>query len=135
MRPARTTSASLLLAAFAAMALAACSKQAENDAVAPGSPGTGNPTTVVQPAAPDSQPGGSSGMAGALPAPGSSGGQTLPGTSGGGTLGAAPAPGSGLNGGLATGGDAAPSTPGTSSATVAPGSPNTGSKSSVGNRP
>ncbi|HEY0822315.1 MAG TPA: hypothetical protein VGD76_00900, partial [Ramlibacter sp.] len=68
-----------------ALALAACSKQADTNPNAPGSPGTGNSAEVVRPAAPDGPPGGPSGVAGSLPHPGSSGGDAVPGTTGSGT--------------------------------------------------
>ena len=52
------------LAVACALALGACSKRAEDSPVAPGRPGTGNGVDVVQPAVPDSPPGGSSGVTG-----------------------------------------------------------------------
>ncbi|NML46677.1 hypothetical protein HHL11_23225 [Ramlibacter sp. G-1-2-2] len=64
------------------------------------------------------------------------------GTTGAGTMGAAPVPGTGLNGGLGTGGGLTLSTTSSGSATAplgnpaaVPGSANTTTNSSVGNRP
>ena len=71
------------LALLAAMALAACDKATNSgNANAPGSPGTGNPPVVATPMAPDTQPGGTSGVAGSLPHPGSSGGDAVMGATG-----------------------------------------------------
>jgi hypothetical protein len=96
------------LAAACALALGACSKQADTNPNAPGNPGTGNATLSSKPVAPDGPPGGPSGVAGSSPHTGSSGGDVLPGTSGSGTAEASgrsqtPQPGSGLNGGLNAG--------------------------------
>lgn len=136
----------LAAAAAAALLLAACGKGldsggATSSAVAPGSPGTGNPTIAVAPAVPDGPPGGSSGAQGSAPHPGSSGGDTPAGITGSGTMGAAPAPGSGLQGGLGTGATHAAGLPPGESNTSAPtgaargdGSKNTTTESSVGNR-
>ena len=91
-----------ILASACALALGACSKQADTNANAPGSPATGNATEVVRPAMPDSPPGGPSGIAGSAGHPGSSGGDAPPGASGSGTVGASQntTPGQGLNGGI-----------------------------------
>lgn len=116
------------------LALGACSKQAENNAVAPGRPGTGNGVEVVKPAAPDSPPSGSSGSSGAVPHTGSSGGDATPGVTGSGTASKAPAPtGSGLDGGLNTHAAGNAGSPEPAAATQ--GSANTTTGSSFGNRP
>lgn len=61
---------SVLAAAGAcAVLLAGCGDRAERNANAPGNPGTGNPTTVVQPSAPDGPPGGPSGSRARSPTP------------------------------------------------------------------
>lgn len=116
------------LAVACALALGACSKRADDSPVAPGRPGTGNGVSVVEPAVPDSPPGGSSG------------GNAMPGTSGHGMAasasgsGQATPPGSGLNGGLGTGENVAgaPSTPTTDSTTRAPTSAPSGSGMGAG---
>ena len=56
----------LTLAAACALTLGACSKQADTNANAPGSPGTGNGVVVTQPTAPDTPPGGPSGVKGSM---------------------------------------------------------------------
>ena len=74
------------LALLAAVALTACDKAVTGgNANAPGSPGTGNPTSSAAPLAADTPPGGSSGMAGTAATAGSSGGSAVPGTTGRGT--------------------------------------------------
>jgi hypothetical protein len=99
------TSRALLPVALLCVVLAGCDRAREDNPNAPGSPGTGNPREVVQPSAPDTPPGGSSGMKGSLPHPGSSGGDPVPGTTGSGTSdpggrSQTPQPGTGLAGGL-----------------------------------
>jgi hypothetical protein len=124
------------LAVACALALGACSKRAEDSPVAPGRPGTGNGVDVVKPAVPDSPPGGSSGMAGSLPA----GGDAPVGTTGHGMSdsasgsGQATIPGTGLHGGLGTGENVAgsASTPTTDSTTRAPTSAPSGSGMGAG---
>ena len=129
-----------MLAATCVLALGACSRQADSNANAPGSPGTGNPTEVVRPAVPDSPPGGPSGIAGSTPHPGSSGGDAPPGISGSGTVAGSQQPtqpGQGLGGGLGSG-SAMGASPAASAATGAPaldGSPNTSPSNAVGTRP
>jgi hypothetical protein len=91
--------------AACALALGACSKQADTNPNAPGSPGSTNSSEVVRPAAPDGPPGGPSGIVGSAPHTGSSGGDVLPGTTGSGTdetsgRSQAAQTGTGLNGGL-----------------------------------
>lgn len=95
------------LVLLAAIALAACGDKAVTggNATAPGSPGTGNATTTATPLASDSQAGGSSGMVGSAPVPGTSGGDAGPGVTGRGTseIGGRSAPaqaGVGTTGGL-----------------------------------
>lgn len=74
------------LAFVTALALAGCDKAVTGgNANAPGSPGTGNPREVAAPSAPDTPPGGPTGVKGSLPHPGSSGGDAVPGTTGRGT--------------------------------------------------
>jgi len=94
-----------VLVLLAGLALSGCDRAAESNPNAPGSPGTGAASSVVAPQAGDSPAGGSSGMAGSVPTPGSSGGGAVPGTSGSGTSevggrSQSPQPGTGLNGGL-----------------------------------
>ncbi len=106
-------------AAAAALALAGCDRGADSGATAnpnaPGSPGTGNPTVVVTPSAPDSPSGVPSGIGGSAVHPGSAGGDAVPGATGSGTLGQAPPPaGSGLQGGMGAGPASSPA--GTASA-------------------
>jgi hypothetical protein len=129
---------SVIAAAGACAALVAgCGDRAERNANAPGSPGTGNPTAVVQPAAPDGPPGGPSGIKGSVAHPGSSGGEAIPGTTGSGTVaGGQPAqPGAGLNGGLGmTGSFPAGTSTSATMGNAADGSPNTTSKNAVGQR-
>lgn len=97
------------LAAACALALGACSKQADSNPNAPGSPGTGDSAELVRPSAPDGPPGGPSGIAGSAPHTGASGGDAVPGTTGRGTTDVTARsqtaePGSGLNGGLSSAG-------------------------------
>jgi hypothetical protein len=136
---------------FAVLALSACDKAAhESPTTVPGSPGQGNPPEVIAPAAPDTPPGGSSGMKGSVPVPGTSGGGAPVGTTGRGTSepGArsqSAQPGVGTAGGLAgnSGLGMTGSFPPEGSSTQAgdrsggvapPGSPNSTRGSSVGNR-
>jgi hypothetical protein len=131
--------APLALAAACVLALGACSRPTDPNANAPGSPGTGNPTEVVRPSAPDSPPGGPSGIAGSVPHPGSSGGDAPSGVTGAGTVDRTQPrqPGEGLHGGLGSS-SAMGSAPAAGSATMAPaggGSANTTSGSAVGSRP
>lgn len=122
-----------VVVAACALALGACSKQADGNANAPGSPGTGNTAEVVRPAAPDSPPGGPSGIAGSAAHPGSSGGDVIPGTTGSGSSEIAgrsqtAQPGTGINGGLGGSNSvmgAAPATDG--NVTSAPGGTGSGS--------
>lgn len=98
----------LAAVAVCTLALGACGKQADTNANTPGNPGSGNPATVVRPEAPDGPPGGSSGRAGSVALPGSSGGDAPVGTTGGGTSDAAgrsqsAQPGMGIGGGLNSG--------------------------------
>lgn len=88
-----------------AMTLAACNRGATDNPNASGSPGTGNPRETAAPSAPDTPPGGPSGVKGSLPHTGSSGGDAVPGATGRGTAeeggrSQTPQPGSGLQGGL-----------------------------------
>lgn len=112
----------LVFAAAASLGLAGCERGADSGATAnpnaPGSPGTGNPTQVVTPVAPDSPPRGSEGVAGS--AQGSSGGDAVPGMTSGGSVDRAPPPGGGLQGGMGAGPASMPAGTGTS-ATSAPG--------------
>jgi len=123
--------------ALLALSLAGCGRGAEGDATgsanAPGSPGAGNERVVARPMAPDTPPGGPSGVKGSLPHTGSSGGDAVAGTTGSGTAeeGGRSQPaqaGVGLGGGL--GGDT--STMGAGVATE--GSTNSGPGSRVGSR-
>jgi hypothetical protein len=87
------------------LALAGCNRQGEGNPDAPGRPVTGNSPEVAAPSAPDTPPGGPSGVKGSMPHPGSSGGDAAPGTSGSGTSDAsgrnpASQPGAGLGGGM-----------------------------------
>lgn len=87
------------------LGLAGCDRAGEGNANAPGSPGTGNAREVARPTAPDTPPGGPSGVKRSIPHPGSSGGDVPPGTSGRGTADAIAAtqsaqPGVGLAGGM-----------------------------------
>jgi hypothetical protein len=130
------------LAAACTLTLAACSKQADSNPNAQGSPGTGNGVAVARPAAPDGPAGGSSGDKGSTPAIGSSGTGVVAGTTGdasastgAGTL----QPGVGLNGGLSNGNvmGAAPSGQGATASTASPagdGSTNMTPGSAVGRR-
>ena len=98
----------LVLAAASSLGLAACQRGADSGAtanpVAPGRPGTGNPTEVARPAAPDNSSGrGPSGVAGSMPHPGSSGGDAPAGTTGKGTSAMGAGPGTGLAGGTGQG--------------------------------
>ena len=78
--------AACALALVAALGLSACDKAVTGgNANAPGSPGTGNPTTTAAPAAPDTPAGGSTGAAGLAPHTNSSGGNAVLGTTGRGT--------------------------------------------------
>jgi hypothetical protein len=61
----------LLLAAGLALGLAGCHRQTTDNPNAPGSPGTGNPTAKVTPAAPDTSPG--QGLQGGMHAMGAAG--------------------------------------------------------------
>ena len=114
----------LVVAAASSLGLAACQRGADSGATAnpnaPGSPGTGNGVEVARPANTDSSSGrGSSGAAGSLPHPGSSGGDAPVGTTGkGGTNAMGASPGTGLAGG--TGQGMSPGVP----TGVADGSPN-----------
>jgi hypothetical protein len=137
----------LLLVALLSLGVAGCDRAREANSNASGSPGTGNPREVARPSASDTPPGGSSGMKGSLPHPGSSGGDPVPGTTGSGTSDAggrsqSPQPGSGLAGGMG-----APSSLGmtgtfpsgtatqsTGEGAAASGSSNRTPKSGVGNR-
>jgi hypothetical protein len=126
------------LAAACVFALAACSKQVDSNATAPGNPGTGNTAEVVRPAAPDGPPGGPSGIAGSAPHTGSSGGDAVPGTTGQGTADASghsqtAQPGTGLHGGLGSG--TAMGASGANAPAVGEGSANTTPGSAVGTRP
>lgn len=129
------------LAAACALALGACSKQAETSANAPGSPGTGNGVATTQPAAPDGPPGGSSGDKGAAPATGSSGGDAVAGATGDAsavTGSGTQQPGVGINGGLSSGnvmGNAPSGQNATMASPAGNGSSNNSTRSSVGNRP
>jgi hypothetical protein len=125
------------LAAAGALALGGCSKQADDNAVAPGRPDPGNSAEVVQPQAADTPPGGPSGITGSLPHPGSSGGDAVAGATGSDATGAASGqlaarPGAGLDGGL--GNTPADGANAMGAAPVPDGSPNRTTKSSVGNR-
>jgi len=128
------------LVAACALALGACSKQADTNPNAPGSPGTGNSAEVVRPAAPDGPPGGPSGIAGSMPHSGASGGDVVPGTTGSGTTetggrSQTAQPGTGLGGGLQGSNSAVMGSTGTGSVSgVPPGSANTTSNSAVGQR-
>jgi hypothetical protein len=87
------------------LALAGCDRGAKENPNAQGSPGTGNARETAAPGAPDTPPGGPSGVKGSLPHTGSSGGDTVPGTTGRGTAeeggrSQTAQPGSGLQGGL-----------------------------------
>jgi hypothetical protein len=130
---------SLATVAACALVLSACSKQADQNAVAPGSPGTGNGTVVVRPAAPDGPAGGPSGIKGSAPHAGSSGGDAVPGTTGSGTndgsgSSQAAQPGTGLNGGLGSNTAMGASTA-ASGGSVPAGSSNTSPGNAVGSRP
>lgn len=97
--PARTSA--LLLAAGLALGLAGCHRQAMDNPNAPSSPGTGNPTAIVTPAAPDTPPGAANGVAGSTGHPGASVADAVPGTTGkGGGATAAAQPGQGPQGGM-----------------------------------
>jgi hypothetical protein len=131
-----------ILAAACVLALGGCDRHrplpSDPHANAPGSPGTGNPVVQAQPTAPDSPPGGSEGVAGSAPYPGSSGGGVVPGATGKGTADASMPPGAGLSGGMASG--SMPAGTGTTAsmgaaAAVGNGSSNATTGSSVGNRP
>lgn len=116
----RVRECTLVLAMAASLGLAACHRgdsQPGAQASAPGSVGSGNGTQVATPGV-DSNAGASSGQKGAV------------GTTGGGDAAASAmgGPGTGLNGGLAPSGSASQPTP------VAPGSSNTTTHGSVGNR-
>ena len=73
------------LALLAGLSLAACDNGTQRNPNAPGSPGTGNARVVTAPSAADSPPGGTMGVKGSLPHPGSSGGDAVPGVTGKGT--------------------------------------------------
>jgi hypothetical protein len=137
----------LLLVALLSVGVVGCDRAREGNPNAPGSPGTGNPREVVRPSAPDTPPGGSSGMKGSLPHPGSSGGDPVPGTTGSGTSDPAgrsetPQPGTGLARGM--GGPSGLGMTGTfpsgtttqssGEGAAAAGSPNRTSQSRVGTR-
>ena len=130
------------LAAACTLTLAACSKQADSNPNAQGSPGTGNGVAAVQPAAPDGPPGGSSGEKGATATPGTSGGSAVPGTTGDATASTGSGtqqPGVGLNGGLSNGNvmGASPAGQGASAPMASPagdGSTNMTPGSAVGRR-
>ena len=124
--------------ALLALSLAGCGRGADSGATsnanAPGSPGTGNDRVVAQPHAPDTPPGGPSGVKGSLPHTGSSGGDMPPGATGSGSPVAGGhsqpgPPGTGLHGGLGSGDTA---TMGAGVATE--GSTNSSPKSRVGSR-
>ena len=140
---ARQPWAIVTLVAACTLTLAACSKEVDTNATAPGSPGTGNGVAVVKPAAPDGPPGGSSGEKGSIAQSGTSGGGAVPGATGDGSavVGAGTqAPGVGLDGGLGNGSvmGSSPSTNSTTAPIVTPGgngSTNLTPGSSVGNRP
>lgn len=131
----RRPGALAFLAAACALTLGACNntnRPAPSDphANAPGSPGTGNATVQVQPAAPDSPTGGPSGIAGSVPRTGVTGKGT---TEASGNS-AAAQPGVGLNGGLnADGASVAASGP-AGTGPAGNGSPNRTTPGSVGNR-
>lgn len=143
----RRSSALAILAAACALTLAGCDRHrplpSDPHANEPGSPGTGNPVTQVQPTAPDTQPGGSSAGAGSLPHVGSSGSDALPGVTGKGTSDASTPPGVGLNGGVGSGSASVTGSTSAGTGTSAPmgagaapqGSTNTTTGSSFGNRP
>jgi hypothetical protein len=132
----------LCTAAALSLALAGCGRGADSGAtsnpVSQGRPGTGNDRVVVQPSAPDGPAAGSAGAKGSAPYASPSGGGAVPGSTGTGTSSAQPAPGTGLQGGLGAGSGLTgsfPSGTGTSSMGAAgDGSPNTTTRSSVGNR-
>jgi hypothetical protein len=125
----------LILAALLPLG-AGCDRAVQGNPNAPGRPGTGNPREMATPSMPDTQPGGSSGMKGSLPHPGSSGGDAVPGATGSGTSdpggrSQSAQPGQGLTGGMAG------SMPNASTATqgaVAEGSPNRTPSGRVGSR-
>jgi hypothetical protein len=111
------------LIAVGVSALAACSKQVDGNANAPGSPGTGNATEVVRPAMPDSPSG--------RPPPA--------GTTGAGSTSSSSQnaqPGTGLGGGLGSNSAMGSSPAGTTTgAPVGSGSTNATTGSAVGQRP
>ena len=125
------------MALAAAFALCACDRK-NNEAPPSVS------REVAAPAAPDTPAGGSSGMKGSFPTPGSSGGGAVPGTSGSGISNAggrsqSPPPGSGSAGGLSgpsglgmTG--SFPTGSGTQSLGAGNGSTNSTRANSIGNR-
>jgi hypothetical protein len=89
----------LLLAAALSLGVAGCDRGSGGNPNAQGSPGTGNAREVRVPSAPDTAPGGPSGVKGSVAHPGSSGGDAVPGTTGSGTQGAATGPGTPASGG------------------------------------
>lgn len=133
------------LALLAGLALSACDKAVTGgNANAPGSPGTGNPREVTSPVAADTPPGGSSGMKGLAPVPGSSGGDAVRGTTGSATSAGgagSQAPGAGTAGGLGgnsgigmTGSFPAGASSASRQDQVAPGSSNRTPDTAVGRR-
>lgn len=120
--------ASWCCAAVCLLALGACSKQADQNPVAPGRPGTGNGVTVLEPAAPDGPRTGSGGMTGAARSAGTTYGD-VPGVTGSGNA-ATAQPGTGLSGGIPDGGATA-----MGASPVASGTSNSTTGSSFGNRP